>query len=161
MRAPPRRLGDAPPGAAQRPGDADAGGQLGRAAVELGAPGARDPPDRAAARLGRGMVAVGGELGHDGLAGKAGPERLFGHHQVLRHQHDGGGAAVRGGLERHPDPVPLGQLADHEQAQLLAVGRVEFGRVGQPVVELGQPRRVQPQAAVLDLDREPVGDRVP
>jgi hypothetical protein len=32
--------------------------------------------------------------------------------------------------------------------------------VGQPVVELDQPGRAHPEPAVLDLDREPVGDRV-
>ncbi len=95
-----------------------------------------------------------------GPAGQPGPERLFRHHQVLRDEHDGRGSAVGRGPQRDPDAVPLGQLADHEQAELLAVGRVELRRAGQPLVQLVDPLRAHPEPAVLDLDREAAGHRV-
>ena len=34
--------------------------------------------------------------------------------------------------------MPAGQLADHEQAELITVGQVELGRAGQALVDLGQ-----------------------
>jgi hypothetical protein len=54
--------------------------------------------------------------------------------------------------------VPGRQPADHEQAELVAVGQVELRRLSEPLVERAQRRVRDAEPAVLDLDDVAVGD---
>ena len=63
-------------------------------------------------------------------------------------------------LSSHPDAVPLGQPADHVQAEPGGAGEVELRRVDDALVGGGEVLLAHAQAAVLDLDREPVGHQL-
>ncbi len=56
----------------------------------------------------------------------------------------------------HPDAVPPGQPADHEQAQPVGVGEVELLLHGEAFVDLGEQLLAQPEPPVVDLQREAV-----
>ena len=62
------------------------------------------------------------------------------------------------GLQRDPDAVPLGEPADHEQAEPVGVGQLELGGLGEPQVGVEQRVGGHAEAAVVDLQREAVGD---
>ncbi len=128
------------------------------AAGELRALGGRLHHHVVARRLAAGAPRRRDGGGHPGR--KAFHVALFDAHDLGRDQRDGGGAAERGRAQRHPDTVPLGQLADDEQAELLAVEDVELGRLGEPRVEFRQTLLAHAEAAVFDLDREAAGHQV-
>ncbi len=119
----------------QRYGDLGQGGQF--AAGRRPLPGSRplDPPAA-------GVVVAAGVLGEE----RGGQED------------DGGGAAVRGRLERDPDALPLGEAADHEQAEPVGVGQLELGGLGEPQVGVEEDVGGHAQAPVVDLQGEAVGD---
>ena len=76
-------------------------------------------------------------------------------------QNNGRDAPVWGRAERDLDVVPGRQSADHEQAELLAVGEVELWRAGEASVDVVDVVGAQAQTPVLDLSDEadtyPVG----
>src|SRR5690606_36672771 len=85
--------------------------------------------------------------------------RLLGD-QIPGDDDHGGGAAVRGPLQRDLHVVAFRQLADHEQAELDGALQVEVRRVGDPRVDLGELLVGHAEAAVLDVDGEAAGDEV-
>ncbi len=104
------------------------------------------------------------ELGRPGIVDRLelGPVRVVTAavigHQGARQQHDGGGAAVRRLGQAHLDAVPLGELADHVEAQPRGTGEPELRRVAQLLVGQLELLRAHAQAPVLDLDGEAVAD---
>ena len=92
-----------------------------------------------------------------GLAWQEGDVAL-GHDKSPRQQDDRGRAAVARDAQRDPDAVPGGQPADDEEAELVAVGRVELRRLGQPLVQRVERVGRDAEAAVFDLEGVPVAD---
>jgi hypothetical protein len=78
--------------------------------------------------------------------------------QRVGDEDDGGGAAVGGRLQGDPDVLPLGEPTDHEQAEAVGVGQLELGCLGEPEVGVQQRVGRHAEAAVVDLQREAVGD---
>ncbi len=78
--------------------------------------------------------------------------------QRVRDEHDGRGAAVRGGLEGDADILALGEPADHEQAEPVGVGQLELRCLREPQVGVEQRVGGHAEAPVVDLQGEAVGD---
>ena len=78
--------------------------------------------------------------------------------RVAGQQHDRGGAAVGRLGQPDPDAVPLGQLAHHVEPEPGGAGQLELRRIAQLLVGGRALLLGHAQAAVLDLDREPVAD---
>lgn len=78
--------------------------------------------------------------------------------QRVGDEDDRGGAAVGGWLEGDPDVLPLGEPADHEQAEPVGVGQLELGCLGQPEIGVEEGVGGHAEAAVVDLQGEAVGD---
>ena len=163
----PRFFREAPGGVAQRARDADARsvcGAPGRPRNSGNAGHGSDARDRPVPWRWRGVrwSRAPRTATAAWLAGQPRPERVFGHHQMPRDQHDGRRRRrTQDTLRVTRMPCRLASwLTTNRPSCSLSEG-LNSGRAGQPVVQLGEPLRPYPQPAVLDLDPgEPAGDRV-
>ncbi len=134
--------------------------------------------DRAVQEGGRQAGQLHGHLGERGavallqlgLLGRPGPVEAeadaVGVRDVVAQQgvgdeHDGGGAPVGRRLERDADVLPLGEPADHEEAEAVGVGELELRCLGEPEIGVQECFGRHAEAPVVDLQGEAVGDPLP